>query len=248
MLRQGTWQSEAHNLTYGAYYRHTKAFGWAPSRELLAELRRAATTAYDIYQFGVYTGGTMRAIGRRVPHFGRLWGFDSFQGLPEETRGLMLEGKHWNAGGFSTADALGVYNETELLRRVYQVVGRPHTTLIRGYFNESLTEELTRRHHFQPALLVDMDVDLYSSTMDCLNWLLASQLLMPGLSYVRYDDWRREGQSWGEAAAHRHITKRYGLTWRRISMKEYQLLSIGRHAHSKGQAWRRKGRGLHQSL
>eukprot|EP00966_Prymnesium_polylepis_P024512 564690-Prymnesium_polylepis.3 len=39
------------------------------------------------YQFGVYTGGTMRSIAKKVRGFGHLWGFDSFTGLPEETEG-----------------------------------------------------------------------------------------------------------------------------------------------------------------
>ena len=42
----------------------------------------------DIYQFGVYTGRSMRAIRlfaklNRLP-FRKIWGFDSFQGLPAE--------------------------------------------------------------------------------------------------------------------------------------------------------------------
>ena len=99
--------------------------------------------------------------------------------------------------------------------------------LIRGYFNESLTAELSRKHHFRPALFVDVDVDLHSSTIHVLSWLLANKLLVPGVSYVRYDDWRKPQQWWGEAAAHRQISEAYKLKWRKLSMKEYQLLSIG---------------------
>ena len=80
------------------------------------------------YQFGVYTGGTMRSIGQKIHNFGHFWGFDSFVGLPEETAGKMLEGRHWNVGGFSAADALGNYDSDALLRHVTDFIGRPHTT------------------------------------------------------------------------------------------------------------------------
>ena len=87
------------------------------------------------YQFGVYTGGTIGSISRKIGNFGHLWGFDSFVGLPEETTGQMLEGKHWRVGGFSAADALGKYDADALLRHITEFIGRPNTTLIRGYFN-----------------------------------------------------------------------------------------------------------------
>jgi hypothetical protein len=48
----------------------------------------------------------MRDMGRRVKGFGHLWGFDSFEGLPAETRGEQLEGHHWKPGGFSAAGQL----------------------------------------------------------------------------------------------------------------------------------------------
>ena len=197
------------------------------------------------YQFGVYTGGTMRSIARRVSGFGRLWGFDSFTGLPAETKGKMLEGKHWRPGGFSAADALRNYNRASLLEQILSHIDRNNTQLIPGYFNESLTPELTRRFSFRPALVVDVDVDLHSSTMQCMTWMLENRLLVPGLTYVRYDDWRKPRQWWGEATAHQQLSDRYQLLWRRISMKEYQLMSVGKW---RGKSARSKeGGGLHRA-
>ena len=40
----------------------------------------------DIYQFGVYTGGGLAKIAKHLTNYRRLWGFDSFEGLPEEVR------------------------------------------------------------------------------------------------------------------------------------------------------------------
>ena len=49
---------------------------------LARRLRAAARRELDVYQFGVYTGGSMASIARRIRGFGHLWGFDSFAGLP----------------------------------------------------------------------------------------------------------------------------------------------------------------------
>lgn len=72
----------------------------------------------------------MRRIAQRINNFGHLWGFDSFTGLPEETKGIMLEGKHWKPGGFSAADALGIYDEQRLLRHVYDYIDYPNVTCV----------------------------------------------------------------------------------------------------------------------
>ena len=80
------------------------------------------------------------------------------------------------------------------------------------------------------ALLVDVDVDLHSSTMQCMSWLLAHRLLVPG-SFVRYDDWRASWQQYGEGKAHRELTLRHNITWRCLSgTKEWEVLAIGSYA------------------
>lgn len=80
----------------------------------------------------------MRNIARKIQGFGNFWGFDSFTGLPEETRGMMLEGKHWLPGGFSAADAMRNYDRASLLTQIRTHINWTNTQLIPGYFNESL--------------------------------------------------------------------------------------------------------------
>ena len=88
------------------------------------------------------------------------------------------------------------------------------THFVKGYFNDSLTDELVRRRRFQPALFVDLDCDLYISTIQAcdlrpcppqpppltlltmsplrsqaLRWLLRHRLIVPS-TIVRYDDWQ----------------------------------------------------------
>ena len=78
--------------------------------------------------------------------------------------------------------------------------------------------------------LVDLDCDLYSSTMDALSWLMRHRLLVP-TTIVRYDDWGNTAAAGSpQAAAHAHASKRWGLEWRPLggtrSGRAFQLLSL----------------------
>ena len=48
---------------------------------------------------------------------------------------------------------------------------RPNTTYVPGFFNQTLTAALLRLYPFQPALFVDIDCDLFTSTWQALDWL-----------------------------------------------------------------------------
>ena len=80
--------------------------------------------------------------------------------------------------------------------------------LVKGYYNESLTEELREAANlpFRPAAVVMFDCDLYSSTRDALNWV--APYFKVGTILV-FDDWfsygdgPEEGQprAWAEFLA-----------------------------------------------
>ena len=209
-------------------------------RKLTRYMNAAASKDRDVYQFGVYTGNGLKKIAARVRGFGHLWGFDSFQGLPEEsseeqTIWAGLGHSDFGKGGFSAADALGQFQLNKLMRFVYGHVNRTNTTLIPGFFNESLNEALLRRHPLQPALLVDCDADLYVSTVQSLDWMFAHRLIVPG-TFVRYDDWPRYNGSksshahnnyFGQARAHYEMTQKYGVAWKLVTKAALQVVSVG---------------------
>jgi len=60
-----------------------------------------------------------------------------------------------------------VYDFSSLERRIKRYVDDTHVRFIRGYFNESLTKALAPV--LRPALFVDIDVDLYISTMQACS-------------------------------------------------------------------------------
>ena len=182
----------------------------------------------DIYQFGVYTGNGLKKIAHSVKHFGHLYGFDSFQGIPEEPK--EEQAAYWTTdfrkGGYSAADAFNVYNLSALMGAVAQIVNRPHNlTLIPGFFSSSLTPDLLRRHRFQPALHVDVDVDIFTSTMQCLEWMFINRLIVPS-TFVRYDDWPNKNAThgaakgttfYGQKKAHALLTEKFRVKWKHVA-------------------------------
>ena len=62
----------------------------------------------------------------------------------------------------------------------------------------------------RPALYVDIDVDLYTSTYSCLDWLLGERL-MPAGATVYYDDWGAGGEG-GNKLAHKRCFGKYNVS------------------------------------
>ena len=188
----------------------------------------------DIYEFGVFTGGGLKAwvehFARRGVRFGRIWGFDSFRGLPsidpstdDTAEKRILSGRvpavapgQLNAlQHFRDEGHVNVTGYVALRREILRIVGYNRTHLIRGFFNESLPQlPAATRRHMRRALLVDFDGDFYSSTIGPWEWLLANCLVGPG-TFVYYDDLQVCGleSHCGEIRAHREISTRFGITW-----------------------------------
>lgn len=229
-IRPGKWLRGGHAKSFGGAYA-LRNFQWTATDHFIALANKLASQEKDVYEFGVYTGGSMKMIAERVRGFDTLWGFDSFTGLPDEISGIKREGRHWNPGAFSSADALGLFNSEKLFEQLKAKIHRKNTKFIKGFFNESLTSRLLETHTFKPALIVDVDSDLYVSANECLEWMLRSRLMVPG-TLLRYDDWKGH-ISWGETRAHLEMTIKYGLTWNNITIQpgrlaEFQLLSCNK--------------------
>jgi hypothetical protein len=115
--------------------------------------------AIDYLEFGVYRGETFRewcALNQNPDS--RFFGFDSFEGLPED----------WNPrrpkGAFDTGGRLP---ELDDVRAEFVV----------GWFQHSLAA-FVRSYRPQDQLVVHVDCDLYSSTLYCLSTL--DSVIAPG--------------------------------------------------------------------
>ena len=99
-----------------------------------------------IAEFGVWKGETINYIAEHVEE--QVYGFDSFQGLPEKWR------DGFEQGAFRMEEPPDV---------------RDNVNLLQGWFSETLPQFLDS--HEGKISFVHVDCDLYSSTIEVLNQL-----------------------------------------------------------------------------
>ncbi len=145
--------------------------------------REFAGNEGDYYEFGLFRGYTFWHAQKVCRDLGltgtRFYGFDSFQGLPD------VEGIDQAHDGFFK----GQYacSKEEVTRNLTKRgVDWDRTTLIEGFFSDTLTAETKRSHPFRSVNVAFIDCDLYSSTQEVLDWL--RDLLRDG-SILLFDDW-----------------------------------------------------------
>ncbi|CCH27506.1 class I SAM-dependent methyltransferase [Actinosynnema sp. NPDC047251] len=128
-------------------------------------------------EFGVYAGSTLKIIAAAREGSG-VYGFDSFEGLPENWR------SGFPAGMFTVDDLPDV----------------PGAELVVGWFDETLPGFLAE--HPGPVTFLHVDCDLYSSTRTVLD--LVGPRLVPGSvivfdEYFNFPGWREhEHKAWTE--------------------------------------------------
>lgn len=158
---------------------------------------RAAAMAYALslasrgrmaLEFGVYEGASLSEIAKERGD-GQVYGFDSFEGLPETWRSGFPEGR-------------------------FAVDRLPHidgAALVTGWFDRSLPEFLAR--HPGPVDFVHIDCCLYSATATVL--ILLEPRIVPGTvllfdEFFNYPGWQdHEYRAWSEFADRTGIGFRY---------------------------------------
>ena len=148
------------------------ALGFESQRELIDYALGAVALDGHYLEFGVFTGGTIRFIARRIgPRI--IHGFDSFKGLPEAWSGFNL--------GRGTFDLKG------RLPRVPKNV-----RLHRGYFEESVPTWL--RDNPGQVAFIHLDSDLYSSTKTVLSLMaprMTTETVVLFDEYFNYANWEQ---------------------------------------------------------
>jgi hypothetical protein len=125
-----------------------------------------------VMEFGVYQGITLKIISDYFSNQ-TVWGFDSFEGLPEPWfMKSSQSGPRHPTGKFAL-------DKEELLLVTNQFAER-NVKLIPGWFNQSIVPWLT--HNPGPVSFLHIDCDLYSSTIDVLN--LLNDRIVPGTVIV----------------------------------------------------------------
>lgn len=166
----------------------------------------------DIYQFGVYSGVSILNILEKYRKFNiksNVWGFDSFCGLPKE-KNEKVAYKEWKEGEFSSCDYLDtdnpVFASNSIKNLIQEQFPEYPIEMIVGFFCDSLKTCPVEK--MKPASWVDIDVDIYTSTIEAMTFMMDNNLIVPG-TLLYYDDWKDEG--FGEGRAHKEICNKYGL-------------------------------------
>jgi hypothetical protein len=153
----------------------------------------------DYYEFGVSRGSSMLLMYEALVDAGlddvRLFGFDSFEGLPPDDEGF------WKKGDFLAEidDVLKRFSDNHIdLDRV---------NLIKGFYSDSLTNELVDEHKMEKASVIMIDCDMYSSTIEALEF--CEPLIKDDVIMI-FDDWNPLAkQNMGEKRAFDEFLEKY---------------------------------------
>jgi hypothetical protein len=167
-------------------------------------------------EFGVFVGTSILEYynlyldNQSADYTPQFYGFDSFEGLPEEKNDSKSP---WHTGQFN----LNKNINPELLNK-------PGMKIVDGWFNETLNQSLANELKGKKIGLLHIDCDIYTSTMQVYEFLIANDLLTEG-TVVVYDDWgvyrelglsEEEQYLHGEGKAHKEISEKYGLNFELI--------------------------------
>ncbi len=157
---------------------------------------------YNFYEFGVAGGGSMEIYILALKKFCKdyridikkfhIFAFDSFEGLPEKVDGDNHPTLKKGEMRHSEKEVLNVVKRTKFPKENFHI--------IKGFYDQSLTEKLKDRLlKYKPAI-INIDCDYYSSTITLMRWILP--LLNSGC-FFRFDDiWAFHGNpNYGELKA-----------------------------------------------
>ncbi len=147
-------------------------------------------------EFGVWEGASIRKWCELNTHpQSRFYGFDCFEGLPEDFTKDALKGAFQVGGKVPQLDDSRVQ-------------------WIKGLFQQTL-QKFLESFHPQRRLVVHIDCDLYSSTLFCLAVL--DRFLVPG-SVILFDEYRDLEH---EFSAFRDYTRSFYRDWEGVAYTTY---------------------------
>lgn len=142
-----------------------------------------------ILEFGVYTGGSVNKLAKLSPKR-TIFGFDSFEGLPEDWSGHSVKS----------------YFKINKLPKV-----RKNVTLLKGWFDDTLPEFVKK--HDEKIALLHVDCDLYSSTktiFDHLKNQITDGTIIIFDEYWNYPNWKEhEFKAFNEFLSKSEFTPEY---------------------------------------
>ncbi|HSG30930.1 MAG TPA: TylF/MycF/NovP-related O-methyltransferase, partial [Thermodesulfobacteriota bacterium] len=129
-------------------------------KEKFGHLRAAAKETKikgAVCEFGVHAGHSLKVLCEAFPK-DIVWGFDSFEGLPED----------WNTGTRLRED--GIIRKEEFILDISEIVFPKNSKIIKGWFDQSILK-WKREYKVKTIKFLHIDSDLYSSAKTILKEL-----------------------------------------------------------------------------
>lgn len=186
-------KTKLNKLAHKIYYSYVHGFNTASPQEMLPTLDAvfeqsvALGTASqgDYYEFGVFKGYAFWYAQKAAQRLGidtmRFFGFDSFAGLPD------IEGPDQTKNDIFYKGQYACSKDKVVKNLQAQGFDWSRGWLIEGFFEDSLTQEVKQQHGMGKAAIALIDCDIYSSTVEVLNFL--EDLVMPNTILI-FDDWK----------------------------------------------------------
>ena len=146
------------------------------------------------YEFGVYSGKSIVEIANNIVDIEVIYGFDSFEGLPDNTDKERKDSiaksdfYQWKSGDFDASSLYKTKDVKSFLSEIFVENLNTPVHLIKGWFSETLNKETIRSYDLKPASYIDIDVDTYSSCCEVLDFVFANQIAVSG-TVIGFDDW-----------------------------------------------------------
>lgn len=170
-------------------------------RQDLKRIHPIRDKSFYVYEFGVHTGKSMIEL-RKLLKPTKMFGFDSFRGLPETRKTNIHD---WKLGHYASDNRkkLSVY---------------PEFQFVSGWYNESLNDSIVDQLKMRKASYIDIDCDLYESAFEALDFVFRNKIAVPG-TLIGYDDiWvipctneSFHPLSVGEGLAHLQIAQKFNV-------------------------------------
>lgn len=177
--------------TWVEQYKPKQRWKLVPEKELQQTLREGLQflaqkhgpdAIGDYLEFGVFQGTSLSCMYHALTELDldqvRLFGFDSFEGLPEAA--ATDDGGCWEPGQYKST-----YEYTEKVLTA-EGIDWDRVALIKGWFSDTLTDDLIRKHKIRKASVIMVDCDIYSSAKEALDFCAA---LIQDEALILFDDW-----------------------------------------------------------
>ena len=175
----------------------------------------------NIVEFGCWTGRSSVVIAEAIRLFNekniesnlnqekKVYFCDSFAGLPaittsEDQSNLHVLAGYWDKGAMTwhTAESIDTL--------IGQILAKEKYKIVPGFFSDTVEKEFQHRK----IAMINCDVDLYSSTIDCLYPLFKMESISKGC-IILFDDWNNSAANpnLGQRAAFSKICEDFSVEY-----------------------------------